>query len=107
MSRTKGAFKLWTPGESLRAPKLNQTIPFLNELHGLQPPRQSTEQGIPENENTAADEVWVFAASETETTRIYDASDPEVYVDVEKTTAVTVTKPDGLTVRIELEASEA
>lgn len=98
---TKHRFELWRLGEPLgRQSKLNQAIPFLNRIAPLLPARESSDPG--NSGDAGADEVWSFIEADTETTIIADKDNPETFVTVEITNSVTVERPDGRQIKIEL-----
>ncbi len=115
---------VWRPGEPLKATRLNETVDRVNQLSGALPKAArgradtaaafGTGDGVEaaatdDNAGTAvdgvvsADEIWTFVAAETRTERVEDSEDETIYVDVDITTSVTVRKPDGTQIKIELE----
>lgn len=100
----------WKRGQTLTAVRLQQSVAGIRELRGEvdglkpAPGREATASTDTEpSASGVSSEVWKFVSKTTETERIEDADDSEVYIDVERTTSVTVRRPDGVQVVIELE----
>lgn len=90
----------WVRGAALEARRLNEVIDVTQDLAGqVNPPRTDDVSKLP----VPAGETWTFVSRTTRTERIEDADDSEVYVDVLITSTVTVQKPDGSPVTIQLE----
>lgn len=100
----------WKRGQPLAAVRLQQSITGIRELRaevdGMKPAagREATASTdtAPSATGVSA-EVWKFVSKTTETERIEDADDPDTYIDVERTTSVTVRTPAGVQVVIEFE----
>lgn len=97
-------------GERITQDLMNEPRRAIRDLQRLVAPKAATDASprpsVDEDNPEALPggvEVWTFVSSVTETVRIEDADDSDVYVDVEKTLSVTVQRPDGSLVRIELE----
>lgn len=99
MARTLIDFKR---GERLAARRLNEIHDAVRELQTVEQPqkRESVDQLV---ETPEVDEEWIFSAKTTRTERLEDADDPTVFIDVEVTTSVVVTTPDGRLISIQLE----
>lgn len=98
----------WKVGDAITAGRLNESVDALNDLRGVPPPKeQDTNSAADVDEDTTneapVNEIWTFVSAQLSTVRLEDASDPSIFIDVQKTTSVTVRRPDGTTVRIELE----
>lgn len=98
----------WQAGEPLTARRLNESVDAIRDLQAAARPKDGgtnspSEVDTDNEEQAAVNEVWTFVSAQTTTVRIEDESDSSIYVDVEKSTSVTVRRPDGTTVRIELE----
>ena len=94
--------RLWNRGDAMTGPRLNEPLNLLNDRASVQPPRGLTAPNELEPEEETS-ETWAFSTSTTRTERLEDATDPLIYIDVVVTTSVTVTRPDGRLVIIELE----
>lgn len=100
----------WRPGVSISAARLNLHTDRLNELERLHAPRQIAgafdNDLITDDLQDAADttaEQWHEVGRLTATVRITNPEDDTQYVDVDRVERVTLQRPDGIRVTLNLE----
>lgn len=99
---TARALRNWRPGTPITADRLQEKTEAIRELQTRT--RKIERRTAPNvDDSQPASEVWTFVTKTVATERIEDATDSSIYIDVERTTSVTVRKPDGNTVLIEFE----
>lgn len=93
----------WRPGTPLTARQLQEPVDAVRELRRRTLPADQVAASPDDDQTVSVNEVWIFDSSVTRTERLEDADDPDIYIDQEIPVSVTVRRPDGTTVRIELE----
>ena len=103
----------WSAGSALSANHLQEPVQGLREiryeidelkrrLDGIAN-REATSRSDETEEEQNGTERWKFLESTMVIERIEDADDSDVYIDVTRTTSITVQMPDGTPVLIEFE----
>ena len=99
------ALRDWRRGEPISARRLQDGVDAIRDIQRKRPQTEKAEPLDQDGAEPTSDEIWRFVSKTTETERIEDVDDSDVYVDVERTTSVIVRKPNGTTVLIQLEDS--
>ena len=102
------ALRDWKKGIPVKAKHLQEPIDAIRDLREQLRALGGETQALDLDQGEVLPVVeWVFVEKTTETERIEDATDPAIYIDVERTTTVTVETPDGTYIRIQLEDLDA
>ncbi len=99
---SRAALRDWKKGDPLSAGHLQEAVEGVRDVGRRL--LQIDDIAASPDDDEVLDETWVFVSSETRTERIEDASDASIYIDVTRTSSVTVQRPDSTIVLIQLEA---